>query len=242
MRSKISIAKVAVTALLGILWVSVAHAQYTYKFKDELGTYKVVFTPADANTMFEASYSKPLNPKTHELRLSSTWGGADAVGLTASETLSYIGNAEDCPQNTLWGPQHWLGATLEYGYWINEWFSVGCAATWTAGIRNIFDNKTQQLWLTLRGDYISVVPIARFAWYRKGPFQLYSNIGFGVGIERRVRYINGKENYIDAYFAYDLKPIGLAVGRKWFGFVEVGYGSRGVVNVGFGRRINTKTK
>ncbi len=242
MRIKNSIMKVVFVALIGMLSASVAQAQYTYKFKDELGTYKVTFTPANSNTMFEASYSKPLNPKTHELRISSTWGGTDDMGIAANHSLSYIGNSDDYPQNALWGPQHWYGATIDYGYWFNEWFSIGGTATWTAGIRNIFDNKTQKRWLTLRCDYISLLPIARFAWYRNGVFQLYSSIGFGVGIERYVRHINDKENLLYAYFAYDLKPLGLAVGRKWFGFIEVGYGSRGVVNVGFGRRINTKTK
>ncbi|MBO7199176.1 MAG: hypothetical protein J6V26_03995 [Alistipes sp.] len=242
MRIRNSITKFVAVALVGILSMGTAHAQYTYKFKDELGTYKVTFTPADNNTKFEGSYTKPLHPRTHELRLSSTWGGTDAYGFRAEGSLMYIGSDTDYPQNVLWGPQHWLGATLEYGYWINEWFSVGCSVTWTAGIRNIYNNKTKQLWLTLRRDYISFVPTARFAWYRNGVFQLYSSLGLGAGIQRRVRYIDGKENLIDAYFAYDLKPIGLAIGHKWFGYVEVGYGSRGIVNVGFGYRINTKTK
>ena len=113
MRIKNSIMKVVFVALIGMLSASVAQAQYTYKFKDELGTYKVTFTPANSNTMFEASYSKPLNPKTHELRISSTWGGTDDMGIAANHTLSYIGNSDDYPQNALWGPQHWYGATIE---------------------------------------------------------------------------------------------------------------------------------
>ena len=242
MRSKISIAKVVVIALVSILSTSVAQAQYTYKFKDELGTYKVTFTPADSDTLFEDSDTKPLHPKTHELRLSSTWGGADDFGLAVSGTLAYIGDGKDFPQNPLWGPQHWYGATIDYGYWINEWLYIGGTATWTAGIRNLYNNKDQQLWLTLRRDYISFMPNTRFAWYRNGVFQLYSSLGIGMGVERRVRYVDSKENLWDTYFAYDVKPLGVAVGHKWFGFIELGYGSRGIVNVGFGCRINTKIK
>lgn len=242
MRLRKSILNLATLLLISLLSTSTVKAQYTYKFSDELGTYKVVFTPANRNTKIEATKTKPLAPHAHELRLSMTWGGADAIGLAANHTLYYIGNAADYPQNPIWGPQLWLGATLDYGYWVNEWFSIGGALTWTAGIRNIYDNKTQQHYLTLREDYVSFVPIARFAWLRRGCFQLYSSIGFGVGIEHRVRYIDGKNNFYDPYFAYDLKPIGIAVGHNCFGFIEAGYGSRGVINVGFGYRINSKNR
>ena len=242
MRLRKSIMNFVALLLLSLLSLSTAKAQYTYKFSDELGTYKVAFTPADSNTNIEATKTKPLTPRTHELRLAMTWGGADAIGLAASHTLNYIGDAADYPQNQVWGPQLWFGATLDYGYWVNEWFSIGGAVTWTAGVRNIYDNKTQQRWLTLREDYVSVVPIARFAWLRRGCLQLYSSIGFGVGLEHSVRYIGGKNDRYDTYLAYDLKPIGIAVGHKWFGFIEAGYGSRGVINVGFGYRINSKSR
>jgi hypothetical protein len=86
------------------------------------------------------------------------------------------------------------------------------------------------------------MPVARFAWYRQGIVQLYSSAGLGLGIERRERYWNGKENLWGCYCAFDFKPLGISVGRKWFGFAEVGYGSRGVINVGFGCRINSNVK
>lgn len=132
--------------------------------------------------------------------------------------------------------------TLDYGYWANEWFSVGGSATWMIGHRNIFNPQTQQRVHTIREDYISIMPIARFAWFRQKNIQLYSSVGIGVGIERRELYWHGKENDVEAYCAFDFKFVGISVGRKWFGFAEVGYGSRGVINVGFGCRINNRVK
>ena len=235
--------RLAVCVLLTIVSLSRAEAQYNYKFSDELGTYKVLFTPKDKSATFTPSKLKPLTPKTHEIRLSLTLGGTDDLGVSVFGTeLNYIGNLPDYPQRVELGPSHWYAGTLEYGYWIKEWLSIGVAATWNAGVRNIYDFPTQQLWLSLRRDYISILPIARFAWLRRGIVQLYSSVGLGLGIERWVTYIDNVESNYSPFLAYDIKLVGLSVGRKWFGFVELGSGSRGVVNVGFGCRINTKNK
>ena len=227
---------------LSMACVGVAHAQYTYKFSDELGTYKVVFTPADKATQFTNPIAKPLNPHTHEIRLGITWGGTDYWGEPAfTNELSFI-NGDLLPENDVWGPQHWYSATIDYGYWITEWCSIGGTATWTAGVRNIYDDTTKKRAFTMREDCIAIMPIARFAWYRNGCVQLYSSFGLGLGIERRERYWNERENLYDLYCSFDFKPLGIAVGRKWFGFAEIGYGSRGIVNVGVGHRFNSKTR
>lgn len=233
---------VVVYMLLSMLCVGVAEAQYTYKFRDELGTYKVTFTPADDATQFTSPTAKPLNPKTHEIRLGITWGGTNYWGEPAYLNESSFINGDLLPANDEWGPQHWYSATIDYGYWITEWCSIGATATWTAGVRNIYDADTQKRAITLREDCIAIMPIARFAWYRNGIVQLYSSFGIGLGIERRERYWYGRENLYDLYCAFDFKPLGIAVGHKWFGFIETGYGSRGIVNVGFGRRFNSKIK
>ena len=240
-RQKVIVRMVACIALC-MACMGVAHAQYTYKFSDELGTYKVVFTPADKATQFTNPVAKPLNPKTHELRLGITWGGTnDWCSPAFTNDLGTV-NGALLPQNSAWGPQHWYSGTIDYGYWITEWCSIGGTATWTAGVRNIYNSNTQKRPLTLRKDYIAVMPIARFAWYRNGCVQLYSSFGIGLGIERYLRYWDGIESLYSAYCTFDIKPLGIAVGRKWFGFAEVGYGSRGIVNVGVGHRFNSKTK
>jgi hypothetical protein len=229
-------------AMLLTLGVWEASAQHTYKFRDSLGTYKVIFTPNDTNTKFALSPTKPLAPRTHELRLSTSWGATNYWGeISNYDEIGYLGN-DFSYDTSYYGPSHHYAINLEYGYWVNEWFSIGANATWLIGQCNIFNKYTHERVFTSREDCISIMPIARFAWYRQGMVQLYSSAGIGIGIERRVRYWNGKENLIDPYCAFDFKFLGLSVGKKWFGFAEVGYGARGVVNVGFGCRINDKVK
>ena len=218
-----------------------AEAQHTYKFRDSLGIYTIKFTPHSVDTKFAQSLHKPLVPRTHELRLSTSWGATNYFyEIVNRRELNYYGDAYSEP--IYFGPSHRYALVLDYGYWVNEWFSIGANFSWIIGHRNMFQSYTQKHLLTLREDNFSVMPVARFAWYRQGIVQLYSSVGIGLGVERWVRYHYGKENMFDVYCAFDVKPFGISVGRKWFGFAEVGYGARGVINVGFGCRINNKVK
>lgn len=240
MRS-INIKAMCLIALMIVACGFRAEAQHTYKFRDSLGTYKVIFTPHENYTQFASSPSKPLAARTHELRLSTSWGSTNYYGEIANhDNIGYI--TEELYDTSYEGPNHHYTLIFDYGYWANEWFSIGFNATWLIGRCNYFDRYNQQRVFTSREDCISIMPVARFAWYRQGIVQLYSSAGLGLGIERRERYWNGKENLWDCYCAFDFKPLGISVGRKWFGFAEVGYGSRGVINVGFGCRINSNVK
>lgn len=228
-------------SLLLVAGVWDVSAQHTYKFRDSLGTYKVTFTPHSTETKLGQSPTKPLTARTHELRLSTAWGATNYWSeISNYDELYYYGDSLN--EAKYFGPSHRYTFTLDYGYWATEWCSIGASATWIIGHRNIFDSYTHKRLLALREDHIAIMPIVRFAWYRQGIVQMYSSFGLGLGIERYVRYWDGKENIIEPYCAFDFKFLGFVVGRKWFGFAEVGYGSRGVINVGFGCRINSKVK
>lgn len=228
--------------LLGAMVVATnnAIAQHTYSFSDELGTYRVKFKPHKA-TKFEAPTAKPLLPSTHELRLGILWGGLDYYGDIANDSSIYL-YSDSGNVTGISGPDHWYAFTLDYGFWAREWFSIGGSISWIAGLCNYYNEYDRKLAFTDHRNYISIMPIARFAWVRKGRVQLYSSIGFGLGILYQRFHHSPNPIKVKPYFTYDLKPFGIAVGRKWFGYMELGYGSRGVINVGFGYRINTKTK
>lgn len=237
--TKSTLRSLAVILIL-ILSSTTLSAQHTYKFRDSLGTYKVKFTPAEPNTKFVISPTKPLEPKTHELRLSTSWGATDWGGwMLYKQEIHYVGNKYN-EATYYMGPTHYYTLSGDYSYWVNEWFNIGGSLTWVYGCRNMFDDISHRRIRQLRDDYISIMPMVRFAWYRNGIVQLYSSAAIGLGIERSDRYDTRED--IDLYCAFDFKFLGLSVGRKWFGFAEVGYGSRGVINVGFGYRFNSKNK
>lgn len=112
------------------------------------------------------------------------------------------------------------------------------------GLRNLYDSQTRKRVDTQHQDFISIMPTVRFAWLRRGVVQLYSSFSLGLGVEHYLLNSDvGRPIYNTLYYcAFDIKPVGVSVGRKWFGFAELGYGSRGVFNIGFGCRINSNMK
>ena len=96
-----SVVRLLIVALAMLLMID-AKAQYSYRFQDDLGVYEVIFTPADKSTSFASPIAKPLHPKSHEVRLSFTSGGADNIGVSVygSDINFYsIGDYPDYPSN-----------------------------------------------------------------------------------------------------------------------------------------------
>lgn len=237
MKQQKSALRAVVLLLILIIGSTPLFAQHTYKFIDELGTYEVKFTPRDPNTEFSQSPTKPLAPKTHELRYGIAWGGTDWFGTPAFgwELGSFNTSEHGYTSATVW-----LTHNFDYGYWINEWLSVGGTVTWTSGRCHLYSNKTHAKLDTSHVDYVGFMPTVRFAWIRRGIVQVYSSLSLGAGFEVRENYLD--ENIYEAFCAFDFKPLGLSVGRNFFGFVELGYGTRGIVNAGIGYRFNSKIK
>lgn len=232
----------SLVAMIFIIGVSDASAQYTYKFCDSLGIYEVKFRPHNPDTRFSISHTKPLLPGTHDFRFSLAWGSLNGWGenINTSESMGqFVDFVNYYPSN-----DHYYTFNLDYGYWAKEWLSVGGNVTWVMGVCNVYENGTHKRVDRLRQDFVSVMPTFRFAWLRRGVVQMYSSIGLGLGVERyRASYAGSDKVYRTNYYcAFDLKFLGLSVGRKWFGFMELGYGSRGIINAGFGYRFNAKTK
>ncbi len=173
----------------------------------------------------------------HDIRLSWNIGARGNYGLASHTSLSYIGDLDNSIYEPQAGKTLWLNASLDYGYRVNEWFSIGGSLAWSAGICNLYDNQTLERWDTIHVNYISLMPIARFTWLRRDIVELYSSLGATAGIEHWVHYLNGKHHTYRPYLSYDIKPIGISVGRRWYGFMEAGYGARGIVNIGVGHRF-----
>ena len=186
-------------------------------------------------TLLSADYTHAQ--ERHDIRLSWALGARGNYGLASHISLGYIGDLDNTPLEPTAGNTLWLTATLDYGYRVNEWFSVGASLAWTAGICNLYDSQTLKRWDTMHVDYISLMPIARFTWFRRDIVQLYSSVGATAGLEHWMHYLNNEQHTLRPYLSYDIKSIGIAVGGKWYGFAEAGYGARGIFNIGIGHRF-----
>ena len=82
------------------------------------------------------------------------------------------------------------------------------------------------------------MPVIRFAWVNRGMVQLYSGLGLGATYEF---YENTLTSEIQGFgVAYDVTFFGIAVGRNWFGYLDIGAGNRGILRAGIGCRFNKK--
>lgn len=90
----------------------------------------------------------------------------------------------------------------------------------------------------LDNRYITVTPHLRINWKEWNKAMLYSKVAVGVTFigdsytnSTKVEYdVQSKKQH---FFGYQVSPIGLMIGKKAGGFIEVGFGSYGIAQAGF---------
>lgn len=97
--------------------------------------------------------------------------------------------------------------------WFTFSFNVAASYTWEGYRDAVTDKRTG----TEDGFILYIVPQARFNWVRRDWVRMYSTVGLGVlaGIT---------EGDFTVLPAAQLTPVGIEVGRRLFGFCEIGAG------------------
>lgn len=117
----------------------------------------------------------------------------------------------------------------EFNIHFKKWFtfSLGFAAN---GIwKDVYSSQTDVKLRRENGWTATVLPQARFNWVRKEVVKVYSSVGAGI----RAGSFDERE---DILIAGQLVPIGINVGKKVFGFAELGIGTvyiGGMFGVGY---------
>lgn len=240
--TKLYYAVVAIVAIL--LATPSAEAQYKYTFRDSLGTYKVTFTPhKTASVRIAPPSQKPINAHTYEVRLGAAFAAATGTGHgwtpgAGMSTLYY--NSESKPIGWQREPR-WFTLNGDFGYWAQEWFYVGASLTWTGGFSGVYRDDTHERTGMQTHHICSIMPTVRFAWLRRGIVQLYSGVGLGIGLAvEESNPLPTCTTRVSPTVAYDLTFVGIAVGRKVFGYIDFGIGTRGAVSAGIGCRFESK--
>ena len=112
---------------------------------------------------------------------------------------------------------------------------MGMSLIWSGGFAKGInrDNEYQQVTFNYNG--MTALPMARFAWLRRQNIQFYSTVG--VGYSYAICELNSGRRISKQALAYDATIIGMSVGRKFFGYLELGIGSRGIGRAGIGYRF-----
>lgn len=132
---------------------------------------------------------------------------------------------------------------LHYYYQVKWWCQVGVKATFE-NARTTRYTDTTQLVVSEKSDLsiCSLMPSVRFTYLNRPWVRLYSGIDLGIGF-----VLNQKRTYTadaqsdpgsaQAIFAFNITPIGVNVGKRFFGMFETNIGLDSFVKVGIGARF-----
>lgn len=209
----------------------------TYEFRDGSGIYRVEHIPYDKLDDNATKSAKTNYERYGEFRVGIAYNPYTASGNYAS-SLYWKDYPVVLPPNTTINNTRWFTANFDIGSWLKRWLYVGGVATWTTGYERVSSIVDRSRVDAFNYNNITIMPVVRFAWLNRGIVQLYSGVGLGATYEF---YENTLTTEIQSFgVAYDVTFFGITVGRKWFGYLDIGAGNRGVISAGFGYRFNKK--
>ncbi|MBR6064789.1 MAG: hypothetical protein IKP54_11625 [Bacteroidales bacterium] len=133
--------------------------------------------------------------------------------------------------------------SISYKYRLTKWFWLGATLSYTCFLENRYDRVTNVKTSSERDHIISIMPSVRFSWLNKKYVTLYSGLSLGYAVDI-IQYKSQTEKYSTAEHGvgFQLTAVGVHVGRKWYGFTEIGIGMQGFIQAGFGCNFNSKKK
>ncbi len=136
---------------------------------------------------------------------------------------------------------------LHYYYQVKPWLQVGAKVT-AESMAFVNYKDSAKTKIDTRNDivFLNITPSVKFTYLNRPWVRLYSGIDAGLGIS-----ISGNKNSSSSeteddsstkssgnpcYFAFNITPIGISVGKGFFGMVETNIGSDAFIKVGIGAR------
>ncbi len=177
---------------------------------------------------------RPFTPQ-HELRLTA---GAYPI-------LPSMGDWEGCADGifrdrTHRGPVYTSGTwSLSYDYRFKKWFDLGLTLSYYGEYSRSYSNRDSSPVGHNRAHALTVMPAVRFTWVHTDWVRMYSTLGLGATLSGG-RFDHNSEPFRDGVIAFQLTPVGIAVGRSLFGFAELGLGAQGVFMMGIGYKFKTQ--
>jgi hypothetical protein len=112
-----------------------------------------------------------------------------------------------------------------YYYNFNEKHSIGCSAAGTVFQPNA-KNTNIESWIAAQLNY-------RFSYFRKGSLSLYLTASCGF------QSIFTDNDYFATLPAYLISPIGISMGSHHNTVIEIGYGTQGIIKIGYQYKFNS---
>lgn len=163
----------------------------------------------------------PSIPFRHEVRLG--WGGYPNTSILPDRYCccdiepSYNHSFADLYKGHS-GPVYMTGAiAVEYTYHFKKWCSFGGIFSYNGIYADNYDRLTSEKLGRDCGEYLLLMPYVRFNYFSRPYVKLYSSVGLGAGY-------GSFRNEQELTLACQMALFGVSVGRKVFGFCELGVG------------------
>ncbi len=154
----------------------------------------------------------------------------EVMGVTSSILTTILTLANANRQN-----MHWTGTYhLKYTYRAGKMFPVGVSAGYERMSSDLVD-KDQTLVGKEEGEYITIAAEGAIRYVNKRIFQMYSGLAAGYTFaSSKIVEQDGEESNSDHFnhFNFQVNVVGIRIGTVVGGFLELGFGYKGIVNFG----------
>ena len=154
----------------------------------------------------------------------------EAAGVMSSLLTTILTLANANRQNMHWSGTFFLG----YKYRAGKLFPVGVTVAYEE-MSSELTNKKGELVGWENGRYITVMAEGQVRYINKRVFQMYSGLGLGYTFAgSEVTTVGGSESDRDEFnhFNFQANLLGFRLGTVVGGFIELGFGYKGIVNLG----------
>ncbi len=135
--------------------------------------------------------------------------------------------------NEYMGPTYISGAySFLYSYRFRKWFELSAALVYSGCYSSAYDKFSGEYMAPVSYHSISVMPIARFVWLNRKYIRMYSSIGLGMSV-----VYSEYHSALKVHAAAMINPIGMTVGDRIYGILELSLGTTGLVTAGIGFKL-----
>ncbi|MBQ7550203.1 MAG: hypothetical protein IJT04_01580 [Bacteroidales bacterium] len=166
-------------------------------------------------------------------------GIASAMGFVVHGSIGFIeaffGGLSNQPIDMKWYGQY----GVNYHYQVKHWCQLGVKFTIESSKITRYTDTTKWVVKSVSKEVLCVfMPSVRFTYLNRPWVRLYSGVDVGVGY-----FIDNKDNVSEStrsgnfFFAFNVTPIGVNVGKKFYVMFETNFGFDSVFKVGLGARF-----
>ena len=168
--------------------------------------------------------------KRHEVEIGmGIWNTNEIINTLSDMIINSVPLGIEMKDGTSWGSIH-----AAYRYRLTERIGIGGLFAYDYSYEKAYlnDVRTGKFY---KNHYTFAVE-ADYKYFAREKFSIYALGGIGMTLynlkykDQNDKARNGSDT--DPYFTFQITPLGLKYGRNYGGFVEMGFGYRGVINAG----------